>query len=187
MNFQAVRQANGQNVTLSAVVGQVGPTTFIPSGTPKQECFFTDANDEGQKVTIWQGNGQPLPVEKVGLTLSLTISYKAKYKRFGGFWNSNAKVAPLTQDPPPQQAQQLPPQAAQPSNAPPQGGNAVSIRKSVVCAYLMGGKEPELGRVVYWGDYIATGNAPLPPAKKTDNQPEVKNDYDYDPQSGPPF
>ena len=110
MNFNAVRQANGANLTMSVIANVIDGTSFIPSGTPKQNCKFTDANGEQQSVTIWQGNGEPLPEDKVGQTLSINISCKTKGNRtnYGGFWNATAQVAPLTQTISPD-----PPQAAQ--------------------------------------------------------------------------
>ncbi|KKL07420.1 hypothetical protein LCGC14_2586160, partial [marine sediment metagenome] len=94
MNFNAVRQANGANLTISAIANRIDGTTFIPSGTAKQDCKFTDASGEQQSITIWQGNGQPVPENRVGQTLSINISCKAKGNRtnYGGFWNSTAQV-----------------------------------------------------------------------------------------------
>ena len=98
MNFKAVREANGDNLIMSAIANRIDGITHIPSGTPKQDCKFTDASGEQQSVTIWQGNGQPLPEDKVGQTLSISISCKTKGNRtnYGGFWNSTAQVAPLS-------------------------------------------------------------------------------------------
>ena len=119
MNFQAVRNANGQNVTMSAIATAIEGTSYIPSGTPKQDCKFTDANGELQSVTIWQGKGVPLPIEQQGLTLSINISCKPNNQgriNYGGFWNSKAQTLPINpQILPinPQPSQQAPSQPAQ--------------------------------------------------------------------------
>ncbi len=107
MNFNVVRQANGENVTISAIADRIDGTSFISSGTPKQNCKFTDANGEQQSITIWQGNGQPIPEDKVGQTLSINISCKTKGNRtnYGGFWNATAQVAQLSSQPASQGAQ----------------------------------------------------------------------------------
>ena len=173
MNFNAVRQGNEQNIAMSGVLANLAGVTYTAQGKPKQACTITDANGETVTVSIYQGNGMAIPADKVGQTLSFNLSYKISKQNgkgyYGGFWNSTAQVAPLQVQAPPQQPQQAPPQAARSFNAQsPPDWDAIAagkVRHGVVCAYLQGGKEPDLGRVLYWTDFIITGNVPLPPAK----------------------
>lgn len=185
MNFEQVRQGNGANVTLNVVANRIDGTSFIPSGTAKQDCQFTDANGENQKVTIWQGKGQPMPTTLVQQTVSLSISCKQKGTRinYGGFWNANAQTQPINTQAAPQQASQDAPQPAQPVQSPPLPPNtpilldAAQIRRDIVCAYMRGGVEPDMGKVIYWTDYIATGNIPVPPCQNNPIPPEMQEDY----------
>ena len=142
MNFQTVRQANGAQVVINATATQIDGTSFIPSGTAKQNCKFTDANGEQQSVTIWQGNGEPIPLGCQSQTLSINISSKTDRGRtyYGGFWQSGAQVPQRSQGADiehstafpsqisPPQAPQQPPQATKP---PPQQRNSreVSIER----------------------------------------------------------
>ncbi len=153
MNFDAVRQANGQNVQLNAIATVIDGTSYTTTGTPKQQCAFTDANGETQKVTIWQGKGIPIPPERQGLTLSINISAKVKgnYTNYGGFWNSTAETRPLTppQAPPQPSGQPDVParnQYAEPMVKPQQTEDMARIR-SMAWAY---GKDLE-------GQRISTG------------------------------
>jgi hypothetical protein len=157
MNFQAVRQANGSNVKINAIATRIDGTTYIPSGAPKQDCLFTDTAGEQQKVTIWQGKGQPIPPQRQGQTLSILISCKqnGEYLNYGGFWDSRTQ----TRQQAPQQ--QAPPQQAPQANKP--DWDAISrgkVRHGVVCALLSSrGLEnmPDIPEIEQWVDYIMTG------------------------------
>lgn len=38
------------------------------------------------------------------------------------------------------------------------------VRYGLVCAYIQAGKEPPIGEIQYWTEFIVTGKAPIPPA-----------------------
>ena len=167
MNFQAVREANGNNVVINAIATLIDGTTYTQAGKPKQYCKFTDANGEQQGVSIYQGTGQPIPPEKQGITLSINISAKTSPQGnklyYGGFWNSNAQVKPISVQTP-QQPRQAPQQAAQQPNA-PQNDRNISIEREVAfkaaCEYCgrMAIPKEQLIKVAKAGHYfIATGN-----------------------------
>ncbi len=171
MNFQTVRQADGENVTMNAFADRIDGITFIPSGTAKQNCKFTDANGEQQSVTIWQGKGQPLPEDKRGQTLSINISCKVKGNRtnYGGFWNSTAQTRPLNQqvaNAPLQGQQGL--NCPQPTTKPSYQPNAKKevdwdaiaegkVRHGVLCAMLQGGLEVDYQAILEYTQFIVTG------------------------------
>ena len=169
MNFQAVEQANGNDVTLNAVATSLGNTEYTKQkGTPFMKCKLTDANGRTEDVTIWQGKGHPIPGSMQGTTLSFNLSCKinGQYTNYGGFWNASAQVAPL-----PPQPQQGPRQAAGQPQQParqPQGNDRAEgmVRHGVVCAYISAGVEPEVQTVNYWTQFIMTGQAPPPPGQQ---------------------
>jgi len=110
MNFAAVRNANGERVAMSAVANRIDGTTFIPSGSAKQDCLFTDTTGEQQKVTIWQGKRSALATNKVGQTVHIDISCKVSgsYTNYGGFWRAAQQPQGQARPPagPPQQKQE---------------------------------------------------------------------------------
>lgn len=128
MNFQAVREANGNNVVINAIATSIDGITYTTAGKPKQACKFTDTLGELQGVSIYQGTGQPIPLEKQGQTLSINISVKVGQRGgklyYGGFWNSTAQVRQTT----PPQPQQAPQRAAGPTK----GDDMVRIRSDAL-------------------------------------------------------
>ena len=181
MNFETVRQANGDNITMRAFADKIDGISYIPSGTPKQDCKFTDANGEQQNVTVWQGKGQPLPENNVGQTLSINISCKVKGNRtnYGGFWNSTAETAPLNQPASKSpQGQQAPSGSAQRPNAKKDvgGGDAMAeseVRHGVLCAMLQGGLEVDYGAVLEFTKFIVTGQ--IPQREPVEGEPDWGN------------
>ncbi|KKN75906.1 hypothetical protein LCGC14_0376140 [marine sediment metagenome] len=160
MNFNAVRQANGANLTISAIADRIDGTSFIPSGTPKQDCKFTDSKGEQQSVTIWQGNGQPIPEGKVGQTLSINISCKTKGNRtnYGGFWNATAQVAQLSSQPASQGAQNAAGSQKPDWDAIAEG----KVRHGLVCAAIESNQLvcKDVSDLDYWKKYVMTGTVP---------------------------
>jgi hypothetical protein len=179
MNFQAVRNGNEQNIAMSGILASLDGITYTTNGAPKQRCKITDANQEAQFVTIYQGNGLPIPDNKISQTLSFNISYKMVHGKgyYGGFWNSTAQVAPLSQTPPsqPPQVSQNAPQAANgrnKSNGQPDWDAIAEgkVRHGIVIAGIESGQialgpKNLIGDILYWQEFIMTGKAPLPPAR----------------------
>lgn len=169
MNFQAVEQANGNDVTINAIATALGATEYTTQkGTPFMKCKLTDANGRMEDVTIWQGKGHPIPGSMQGQTLSFNLNCKVngKYTNYGGFWNAAAQTQPIQPQAQPQ-GQQAPQQPAQRPNVPQKDDRAEGmVRHGVVCAYISAGVEPEVPQVQYWTEFIMTGQTPLPPAKQ---------------------
>lgn len=171
MNFQAVEQANGNDVTINAIVTSLGNTEYTKQkGTPFMKCKLTDANGITKDVTIWQGRGHPIPGSMQGQTLSFNLSCKVsgQYTNYGGFWNASAQTAPIAQQPA-QQAQQGTQQPAQKPNVPQKDERAEGmVRHGVVCAYISAGVDPDIGTVNYWTQFIMTGQVPPQPVDLED-------------------
>lgn len=169
MNFQTVRQANGGKVVINAIAMRIDGTTFISSGTAKQDCVFTDIAGEQQAVTIWQGKGTGIPVEQQGQTLSINISSKTDRGRtyYGGFWQSGAQ----TQQQGSQQGQQAPQQAAGGQKSVSGGISQADVRHGLVCSAVQSRQiEIRANQIIedllYWQEFIITGKAPLPAGQR---------------------
>ena len=147
MNFQAVEQANGNDVVINAIATMLGNTEYTKQkGTPFMKCKLTDANGRTEDVTIWQGKGHPIPGSMQRQTLSFNLSCKVngQYTNYGGFWNASAQVAPIAHQP--QQATQRPQKASEPD------WDAISygkVRHGVVTSYIQAGIEPDIPTVNY--------------------------------------
>lgn len=135
MNFNTVRQANGQNVTMGGIVSEVGVAKLSNKNKPYQSAKITDVSGEGHSVTIHKGNGQLLDANQLGQTLSFAMStYQGQQGiAYSGFYNSNAQVAPL-QQPASNQPQQAAPAVAQPSNTPEPDWDAKDLRMARMAA-----------------------------------------------------
>lgn len=192
MNFQAVEQANGNDVTINAIATALGATEYTKQkGTPFMKCKLTDANGRTENVTIWQGKGHPIPGSMQGQTLSFNLNCKVsgQYTNYGGFWNASAQVAPIQAQatPQPQQGQQQPtqrPNAPQPRDY--DAENRGKIRTQFVKAAIISGQiviGPNLTEDMnYWTEYAMTGQVPLPPARE-----QLGEHYDQTSQEPPPW
>lgn len=181
MNFSAVEQANGNDVTINAIATALGNTEYTKQkGTPFMKCKLTDANGRMEDVTIWQGKGHPIPGSMQGQTLSFNLSCKVngQYTNYGGFWNASAQTQPIQPQAQPQ-GQQAPPQPAQGQQQPAQRPNTPrpklrdydaenrgKCRYGIICAYISVGVDPVIPTIDYWVEYAMTGQVPLPPAKQ---------------------
>jgi len=161
VNFQAVDQANGKNVTIWATLTEhLGVTQ--KDGKLKLKCKLKDDDGVLHSVHVHKGNGELPSVEHLNQRMEFNLStFQGKYDNkpytgYSGFWSHGATKGS-------QSTPQKPPQPAQRPNAPKQGSNDVEIRKSVVCAYLCTGTKPLVENIEYWIKYIKTGiDASLP-------------------------
>ena len=164
MNFQAIEQANGNDVTINAIATALGNTEYTKQkGTPFMKCKLTDANGITKDVTIWQGKGHPIPGSMQGQTLSFNLNCKVsgQYTNYGGFWNASAQVQPIA---PPQAAQGSQQAAGTPNARNKADGqpdwDAIAegkVRHGIVCAYIQGGRDPEIESVKYWTYFVMYG------------------------------
>ena len=142
MNFQTVKQANGNNVTLFATFNEVGGVSLTQNQKQVCKCRLIDDNREKHLVRLY--GTMPTPaLLNMRQEFSLS-SYQGKnqqgqpYTGFSGFWNdramvnqvpANAPPAPYTAPPAPQappapyNAPQTPQLAPQQPNVPQQGMN----------------------------------------------------------------
>lgn len=167
MNFQAVDQANGKNVTIWATLTTWEGIAFTPNQAKYLACKLVDDNGVEHKCRIYEGKGTLPGQENLNKKLQFILSsYKGStqkgqpYTGYSGFWSHGATTNT------PQSSPQVPPQPAQATNPPRQGNNDVEIRKCLVCAYLINlerGESPLIEDIEYWMKYIKTGvDASLP-------------------------
>lgn len=141
---------------------------------------FTDNyGNHHQNITIQTQNG-PVIGRKGSKTpyavqdLNKQVSWECEQKT-----NSRGAYNKFTmpQDPKyaqtaPQQPQQAAQQAVQQPNVPQGEDKAVGmVRHGVVCAYISASVDPDIQTCNYWTQYIMTGQAPLPPAKPSEEIP----------------
>ena len=174
MNFQAVDQANGENVMMWATLDTWDSIAFTPNQAKYLACKLIDDDGVGYKCRIYEGKGS-LPGkenEKQRLEFNLscykgTTSKGRSYTGYSGFWSHGATTSA------PQGGFQASQNHPQSPKAPQMGKYDVGIRRSIVCAYLASGSRPLAEDVEYWIEYIKTGvDASLPDNRPTENQPE---------------
>ncbi len=172
MNFQAVDQANGKNVTMWATMDTWDSIAFTPNQAKYLSCKLTDDDGVGHNCRIYEGKGT-LPEkdnEKQRLEFLLscyhsTTSKGQSYTGYSGFWSHGATKSP-------QNSHQEPQQPAQSTNAPQQGDNDAEIRKCLVCAYLCTDTKPLVEDIEYWMAYIKTGKDASLPGNKSEPEGE---------------
>jgi type IV secretory pathway VirB10-like protein len=143
MNFQQVKQANGNNVTMFGTFNEVGGVSFTQNQKQVCKCQVTDDNNEKHLVRLY--GTMPTPaLQNMRQEFSLS-SYQGvtrttgqPYTGYSGFWNdramvnqvpANAPPAPYTAPPVPQappvsyNAPQTPQNRPQQPNVPQQGMN----------------------------------------------------------------
>lgn len=172
MNFQAVDQANGKNVTIWATLSTWDGIAFTPNQAKYLSCKLIDDNGVEHKCRIYEGKGTLPGQEHLNQRMEFNISsYQGNYKGqpytgYSGFWTHGATKTS-------QDSQQALSQPAGATKAPQQGNNDIEIRKSVVCAYLASGKRPLAEDVEYWMRFIGTGiDASLPDNVNPENTDE---------------
>lgn len=160
MNFQAVKQANGNNVTMFGTFNEVGGVSLTQNQKEVCKCQIIDDNSEKHLVRLYGTMPGPAVLNtRHQFTLS-TYSGKTQqgqlYTGYSGFWNNKAQTAP-------QNAQQGTQQPAQSTNPPQPDNWDVVLRTRVVCAYIASGKKPLVEDIEYWMKYCKTGiDASLP-------------------------
>ncbi len=173
MNFQAIDQAAGKNVTMWATMDTWDSIAFTPNQAKYLSCKLTDDDGVGHSCRIYEGKGT-LPEkdnEKQRLEFLLscyhgTTSKGQPYTGYSGFWSHGAV-----------QGSQQPAQATNYQQPAPQGkkelGWDVELRARLVCAYLSNGTKPLTEDIEYWMKYIKTGiDASLPGNRPIENQSE---------------
>ena len=199
MNFQQVKQANGNNVTLFATFNDVGGVSYTQNQKPLSKCHLTD--DSGEKHLVRLYGTMPTPaLNNMRQEFSLS-SYQGKnqqgqpYTGYSGFWNdramvnqvpANAPPAPYTAPPAPYNTPQTPQRPAQRPNV-PQGLNmpdtyaypvtpeTADRMARAVCieAILRNGQQPVYSYVTELVDYIRTGKEP---DNYPDPDPSIQNE-----------
>ncbi len=126
MNFQTVKQANGQNVNMPGkIVEFKGEGINQTSGKPWKKVNIVDDNNEKHQVTLRGTLPGPEMIEQRAefaiSTFQGNSPQHGAYQGFSGFWNNDAQVQPsqYSQQPPQQQGGQQPQQqASQPRHQP---------------------------------------------------------------------
>lgn len=172
MNFQAVDQEAGKNVTMWATLSTWDGISFSTNNAKLLTCKLVDDNGVEHKCRIYEGKGSLPGQEHLNKRIEFSISsYQGTYQGnpytgYSGFWSHGA--VKTSQD-----TCQSPPQPAGATKAPQQVNNDVEIRKCVVCAYLASGNRPLAEDVEYWMRFIGTGiDASLPQNVNPENTNE---------------
>ena len=190
LNFQQVKQVNGQNVTLFATFNDVGGVSLTQNQKQVSKCHLTD--DSGEKHLVRLYGTMPTPA-LINMRQEFSLSsYQGKnqqgqpYTGFSGFWNdramvnqvpANAPPAPYAAPPSPQapyNAPQAPQNRPQQPNVPQQGMNMPDTyaypvtpetarrmaRTAFMAAMLQNGQSPLYSYVTELVEYSYTGIEP---------------------------
>jgi len=183
LNFQQVKQANGNNVTMFGTFDEIGGVSL--TNNQKQVCKCQIIDDSGEKHLVRLYGTMPhVNLLRMRQEFSLS-SYQGTNQRgqpytgFSGFWNDRAQVnqVPANAPPAPYNAQQAPHQSAQRPNVPqnPQGRmkmpdtyaypvtpETADRMARAVCieAMLRSGQKPLYSYVTELVDFIRTGKEP---------------------------
>jgi len=186
MNFQQVKSANGQNVTMFGTFDEIGGVSLNQNQKQVCKCQITDDNGEKHLIRIYNQN-MPTP-QLLNMRQQFTLSsYQGQtqkgqpYTGYSGFWDDRAQVSqiPSNAPPAPYNAPQTPPQPPQAPQPPAQTTNAPNnvqmrmpdtyaypvtpetadrmARAVVIEAMLRSGRKPLLSYVTELVDYIRTG------------------------------
>lgn len=193
MNFQAVEQANGKQVTIFGTFIEIGGAQYTHNQKAKVLCKIRDTVGTIRKIHIYQGTGQLPQPENLNQRHQFTLStfqgsYQGKpYTGYSGFWNSSAQVNQNT----PQSNPQAPQNVRQATNyqqpAPQQGKkepnwDAIAkgkVRCAVLCGMLQGGISVDYPEVLAHTRFIMTG---IDPTSVPDPHPDIT-----EPDSDIPF
>ena len=131
MNFQQVKQANGNNVTMFGTFDEIGGVSLTQNQKNVCKCQIVDDSGEKHLVRLY-GTMPHVNLLRLRQEFSLS-SYQGTNQRgqpytgFSGFWNDRAQVnqvpanappAPYNAPQAPQYAPQAPPKPAQRPNVP---------------------------------------------------------------------
>ena len=206
MNFQAVKEANGNNVTMFGTFNEIGGVSLNQNQKQVCKCQVTDDNGEKHLIRIYNQNMPTTALLNMRQQFTLS-SYQGQtqkgqpYTGFSGFWDDRAQVdqvVPLNSPQAPHtipQASQTPPQQPSvPAQAPRQGMKMPDTyaypvtpetadrmaRAACIVALLKDGQKPLLSYVTELVEYIRTGKEPnvgqTNPDYVGDNPPEPTDD-----------
>jgi hypothetical protein len=175
MNFNAVDQADGKNVTMWATLNTWDGIAFTTNQAKYLSCKLTDDNGVEHKCRIYEGKGTLPGQENLEKRMEFSLSsYQGNYKGqpytgYSGFWSHGAV---------PQNNSQSPQKATQATNS-PQPVDIV-LRTRVVCALLTREEKPLVEDIEYWIKYIKTGiDASLPENVNLGQQETQKDDIPW--------
>lgn len=184
MNFQQVKQANGNNITMFGTFDEIGGVALTQNQKQVCKCKIRDDNNEGHLVRLY--GTMPTPaLLNMRQEFSLS-SYQGKnpqtgqpYTGFSGFWNDRAMVNQVPANAPqaPHTIPQTPQYRPQQPNAPqpaPQGMNMPDTyaypvtpetarrmaRTAFITAMLGNGQSPLYSYVTELVEYSYTGREP---------------------------
>ena len=170
MNFQAIDQANGNNVTIWATMTEhLGVTQ--KDGKLKLKCKLKDDNGVTHNAHIHKGNGELPGTEHLEKRMEFSLStfqgtYNGQpYTGYSGFWSHGAATSA------PQNTQQAPSPPAQGTNyhqPAPQvriepDWDAIAegkVRHGILCAMLQGGISVDYSEVLRHTVFVMTGIDP---------------------------
>ena len=179
MNFNAVDQANGKNVTMWATLTTWDGIAFSTNQAKYLTCKLSDENGVEHKCRIYEGKGSCPGQEHLNKRMEFSLSsYQGNYNGqpytgYSGFWSHGATKG--SQDSP-----QSSLQSTQATNPPQTGDNDVGIRTALVCAYLCTDSKPLVEDIEYWMDYIKTGKDASLPGNKPNQQEDDRPAQDKD-------
>lgn len=202
MNFMAVKQANGQNVTILATFVEVGGVSFTANQKQVCKCQLIDDNGEQHLVRLY--GTMPLPTllnmrQQFSLSSYQGTNQRGQpYTGFSGFWNDRAMVNQVPGNAPPApQAPQPPAQATNitsthtrpvPPQPVPRGMNMPDTyaypvtpetarrmaRTAFIAAILQNGQTPLYSYITELVEYSYTGKEPMVDASDApDPHPDI--------------
>lgn len=196
MNFEQVRQANGQNVTMFGTFNEIGGVSLNQNQKPVCKCQIIDDSGEKHLVRLYNQN-MPTPA-LLNMRQQFTLSsYQGQtqqgkpYTGYSGFWDDRAMVNSA-----PQNVPQTPHNRPQSTNVPPQAPRLPQGLKMpdtyaypvtpetadrmarAVCieAMLQNGQKPVYAYVTELVEYIRTGKEPYVAAEETEEKWETCSD-----------
>ena len=127
MNFQAVDQANGENVTMWATLANWDGISFSRNNAKLLTCKLKDDNNVEHKCRIYEGKGSLPGQENLNKRLEFSLScyqgttqQSQPYTGYSGFWSHGTTTSA------PQGGQQAPSQPAQGTNYQPPAPQGMS-------------------------------------------------------------
>ncbi len=185
MNFQQVKEANGQNVTMFGTFNEIGGVSLNQNQKQVCKCQITDDAGEKHLIRIYNQN-MPTPAlanMRQQFTLSSYQGQTQKgqpYTGFSGFWDDRAQVeqtVPLNAPQAPHTIPQAPQTTPQRPNVPPQAPQGMKMpdtyaypvtpetarrmaRVALMVATLRDGKAPLLSYITELVEYSMTGKEP---------------------------
>ena len=203
MNFIAVKQANGQNVTMLATFNEIGGVSLNQNQKPVCKCQITDDNGEKHLVRLYNQNMPTTALLNMRQQFTLS-SYQGQtqksqpYTGYSGFWDDRAMVNQVPDNAPPaphtipqtpqsrpqstnvpQQGMKLPDTYAYPVTPETQGRMARSV---VIEAMLRSGRKPLLSYAAELADFITTGIDPAKAKAQYQTNPNYVGDDPPPPQ-----